>query len=777
MSARLISKRDWAIDSGLMPMHLAPRNQGDRFIMLDGGLYEFCLDLDPENKTENDYNSFAWSSDVKNYIRVSGDDVTVYNWRNRRSDTMKIGLIEQKFNQFLKIINSTSINSSDDVTPFLLGLFAQLRNLTQETRQPVEAMNLLFKLLVSIEEDHFDEEVCRRWKIADTVSPTGFDTLVESIREGALRITPNLDLILRHGSGKLFEVAHRSALSFNTQTNLFGEISSEITLSDPNSYSSLHYTPRYLVRSVVENSLKTLDLQRDTIRIFDPACGSGAFLQEALKQLRELEYGGRIEIFAFDNSEIATSTTKFLLAYEQRKQWDEHQMEYSVQVCDSITTDWPECDLVLMNPPYISMEQMKDSAIKDAVWDVLKDLHVKKRPNMAAAFLFKAVKALKEGGVLGSVLPSSLLLLEQYHSLREAIDGLCVLDIVAKLGNFAFDDALTDASILVAKRQSESYNIPLTLWCKNRNGVPFNAIRGLRKMQYDNLSSRIEEDYNIYTPSRFPIVGKTWNTVPQRDDKLVQQLKARLETGDLRPLKDVFKVKQGIITGARDVFEIDGFLYDEIPDNEKKYFRNIASSLTITEGRIKNDSFIWYPYDKKGLFIKTEEQLRQFEWAYNWLLPHKDELTRRSGDKNWWEPVWPRTWQFEPNIHLCSKRFGDSSSFAISSEEFVIKDGNAFLFNSAEIIKSDYYFYLAYFSSSTFEHLLSIYARTLMKGYDLGNRNIKDIPIVDVSTNPSIRSTYVYQRLVELAKMYSEGMQVSKDKFGMLVDSFYPIHG
>ena len=104
-------------------------------------------------------------------------------------------------------------------------------------------------------------------------------------------------------------------------------------------------------------------------------------------------------------------------------------------------------------------------------------------------------------------------------------------------------------------------------------------------------------------------------------------------------------------------------------------------------------------------------------------------MSKRSGDKNWWEPVWPRTWQFEPEMHLCSKRFGDSSSFAIATQEFVIKDWNAFLFNSDDVVKSDYYFYLAYFSSSTFEHLLSIYARTLMKGYDLGNRNIKYIPI------------------------------------------------
>ena len=777
MLTRLRDKRDWAIDSGLMPMHLAPRNEGDRYIMLDGGYYEFCLDLDAETKKENDYNSFAWSSDVKNYIRVSGDDVTVYNWRSRRSDTMKLQLVEQRFNQFLKIINSTSINSSDDVTPFLLGLFAQLRNLTQETRQPVEAMNLLFKLLVSIEEERLDEDVCKKWKIVDTVSPYGFDRLVESIREGALRITPNLDLILRHGSGKLFEVAHRSALSFDTQINLFGEVSSDISLAVPNSYSSLHYTPRYLVRSVVENSLKSLDLRRDSIRLFDPACGSGAFLQEALKQLKELEYDGRIEVVAYDNSEIAVSTTKFLLAYEQRKQWDDNQMQYRVQVCDSITSEWPECDLLLMNPPYISMEQMKDSATKDAVWDVMKDFNVKMRPNMAAAFLFKAVKALKDGGVLGSVLPSSLLLLEQYLSLREAIVDLCDLDIVAKLGNFAFNDALTDASILVAKRLNATHKTPLTLWCKNQDGVPFNAIRGLRKMQYDNLSSRIEEDFNIYTPSRFPIVGETWNTVPQRDDLLVQQLKVRLETRDLRLLQDIFKVKQGIITGAREVFEIDGFQYDEIPDKEKKFFRNIASSTTISDGQIRKDCFIWYPYDKKGLYIKTEKQLEQLEWAYHWLFPHKDELSKRSGDKNWWEPVWPRTWQFEPNIHLCSKRFGDSSSFAIASEDYVIKDGNAFLFNSENVVKSDYYFYLAYFSSSTFEHLLSIYARTLMKGYDLGKRNIKNIPIVDVSTNPSIRSTYVYQRLVELAKMYSEGIPVGKDKFGMLVDSFYPING
>lgn len=777
MPTRLQDKGNWAIDSGLMPMHLAPQNVGERYIMLDGGYYEFCLDLDADSCTENDYNSYAWSSDVKNYIRVTDDNATVYNWKSRRSDTMKLTLIEQKFNQFLKIINSTSINSSDDVTPFLLGLFAQLRNLTQETKQPTAAMNLLFKLLVSIEEDNIDADVCKKWNIADTVLPDGFDILVESIRKGALQIKPNLDIILRHGSGKLFEVAHRTALSFNPQWDLFGGLSSELTLADSNSYSSLHYTPRYLVRSIVENSLKSLNKEQETIRIFDPACGSGAFLQEALKQLKEQDFQGKIEVFAFDNSDMAVSTTKFLLAYEQRKQWNTQQMVYKVYACDSVTSDWPNCDLLLMNPPYIAMEQMKDSETKDAVWETLKDLKVRKRPNMAAAFLYKAVKALNSNGVLGTVLPSSILLLEQYQSLREALRSMCNLNIIAKLGNFAFNDALTDVSIVIAKRQASTLSIPLTVWCKNHEGGPYNAIRGLRKMQYDNLTSRIEEDYNIYFPSRFPVVGKTWNTIPMRDDKLVEQLKSRVGSGDLKPLKEVFNVKQGIITGIRDIFEISDIQYDSIPKKENKLFRNIASSLTIEDGQIRKNSFIWYPYDKKGSIIKTEDQLRQYEWAYNWLVPHKSELLERSGIKNWWEPTWPRTWQFEPAMHLCSKRFGNSSSFAIASPDFVIKDGNAFLFNSENAVKSDYYFYLAYFSSSTFEHLLSIYARTLMKGYDLGNRNIKDIPIVDVIENPGIRTTFAYKKLVELAEMYSSGIPVRKDKFGYLVDSFYPGYG
>ena len=777
MATRLIDKQDWAFESGLLPMHLASKNQYERYILLDGGHCEFCLDLDVDDKSEADYNSFAWSSDVKNYLRVKGDSVTVFNWHSRRADVLKMSVVKQKFSRFLKILYDNSFSTSDDVTPFLLSLFAQLRNLTQESTMPIDAMNLLFKMLISIDEEHLDAEICEKWNIADTSLPSGFDAIVDRIREGAMRIKPNLDFILRHGSGRLFEVANRTALTFDRQFDLFGGMSSTITLDSLENYSSLHYTPRYLVRSIVENALKHISTEANTLRIFDPACGSGAFLLEVLKQLKENNYNGKVEVVGYDISPIAINTTKFLLAYEKRMQWDDAQLSYEVVVCDSLTNAWPKSDIILMNPPFISMELLKDSVVKDAVWSILNDLKIKRRPNMAAAFLYKAVKSLSNGGVIGAVLPSSLLLQEQYLPLRQTISEICRLDVVAKLGNYVFSDALTDSSFLLAQKDASNGKQPLTLWCKNQEGIPYKAIRGLRKMQYDGLSNKIEADYNIYIPTRFPLVGETWNTVPFKDDRLMQMLNHCLNIGSLCELKDVFDVKQGIITGVRDVFEISNLQYGEIPPNERKLYRKIASSQTIEGGMIKESSYIWYPYNSRGSIIKTEDQLRGYAWTYMHFSKYRGALENRRGVNLWWELTRPRTWQFKPEMRLCSKRFGDASSFAIARPDCVVKDGNAFLFKSKKVVEDDYYFYLSYFSSSVFEHLLSIFARTLMKGYDLGNRNIKMIPIVNVFANPSLRTTYAYCKLADLGKLYASDEVVGKENFGYLVEGFYPLNG
>lgn len=769
-----IEKQFWAEGSGLLPVRLSPVSDKEQYILLDGGLYDFCLDLNGEEDNSASYYSAAWSSDVKNYISVCKDNAIVFNWSKQSCEKVKLSLVQEKFQSFLKILNANSYRTSDDVTPFILSLFAQLRNLTREQQEPTVALNLLFKLLVTLEEDNLSPETCNTWKIEDVDLPNGFESVRESLHEGVRRITPNLDYILRHGSGPLFETAHREALYFDSQYNLFGGISSNLGYAKLRKYSGVHYTPRYLVRSIVENCLKGINLNKPCLTILDPACGSGAFLQEVLKQLREKVNPDDIQIVlkGWDVSSMAVQTAQFLLSYENRKMW-KGRIRLDVRQQDSLDVDWEQNDIILMNPPFISSELIKEEATKEKVNAVLADLKMKKRPNMAAAFLYKAIHSLSDNGKLGVVLPSSILQQEQYDTMRQLIRETASVDAVAHLGSYVFGEALTDTGFIVAQKQADNQQIPLNIWCSNNAQSAFDAMKGWRKMGYEQATEKIENNYNIYTPLHFPTVRNSWKVLSKDNDRFLREMELRQQNGSLKTLSAVFKASQGILKGNRDVFELDLEEYGQVPDNEKHFFRPLASSKTIMPGYVMIKRYIWYPYSKDGLMIKTEDDFRQYPWSYQWLSPHKQALLNRSENRNWWELTRARADRFEEKEpFLCSKRFGGAHSFALAPAGCVVTEGNSYQFLKTDYWNEDVYFYLAFFSSSLFQRLLSIYARPLMSGYDLGNAQIKDIPIVNVM-QPGIRESSAYRELVQLGMKYSEGFSALRDSFDQYIMEFY----
>ena len=102
MTHPINSKQFWAEGSGLLPIRLAPVNNKAQYILLDGGLYDFCLDLTTEDVSAADYYSAAWSSDVKNYIAIREGNAIVYNWSKHQAEKVKLSLIQDKFQSFLK---------------------------------------------------------------------------------------------------------------------------------------------------------------------------------------------------------------------------------------------------------------------------------------------------------------------------------------------------------------------------------------------------------------------------------------------------------------------------------------------------------------------------------------------------------------------------------------------------------------------------------------------------------------------------------------------------
>jgi hypothetical protein len=193
--------------------------------MLNGGGGDFCLQISDINENIDTYYEFAWSTNTKNFVKINPDFVKIYNWIEKKPEEIKKYIIETDTNKFYNYLLSKSYNTSSDIVPFVLDIFRKLRNVTFQSEKPSDALNLLFKLLISLEEDFLNIDY-DKWGIENITPPAQFEYFVDLIKNGVKSINPNLDLILRHSAGKLFQEAHREVIFFNPQRHLFGGISS-----------------------------------------------------------------------------------------------------------------------------------------------------------------------------------------------------------------------------------------------------------------------------------------------------------------------------------------------------------------------------------------------------------------------------------------------------------------------------------------------------------------------------------------------------------------------
>lgn len=754
---------NWKNSLGLLPIHLFSTKTENKFILLNGGVGDFCIDTDPD-KNPNDYFSYAWSSNTKNFVTLKNDKVFLYNWLKDNKENYSIKDIENNLPKFYEYLVKYSSKSEYDITPFILNIYRELRRETGEKNEGINAINQLILSLLAAKDEieitniNFDE-----WGLSQRINPiSNIDYYIQTLKEG-LRIndkhlSPNIDLIFRHSAGELFQEAQKEAIFFNRQLGLFGGFVGGYDLKQK-MYSSLHYTPSFLARSIVEYSLSKLNIKDiDNLKILDPACGSSEFLLEVLKQLKSLGYNKRVEIHGWDISETAINISKFLLNYEKRE-WRENLNINIEKVENSLTKEWNnDYDLILMNPPFISWELLSRKD-RDIVVESLGNVSHKK-PNLASVFIYKAVNHLKENGIIGTVMPSSILLMDSYRKLREEIKEQLTLLLVGKLGNFVFEDALTDASILIGKKP-KSNELPLLVWSKNEKGVINNVFRDLRKINYNHIPYVTEnKKYNIYKPEIYPD-KENWKVISYQEQKLKKHLQKFVLLGHLKTVQDIFNVKQGIRTGNNKVFKIPKDFYtNKLSKSEKIFFKPVIDNDSIKNGLLNIVNYAWFPYSNdKVILISDEEELKQkVPTFYNDILyTNKQILINRKKEIPYWWSLSDYAPRLLPNIKkLVSTEFGHTGSFAFDKNgEFVVERGNAWI-PKKEFKKEDYnYFYLALFNSSFFDELLSIFSKEILKGYDLGKKYTAEIPIPEITDE--LEHSFVYEKLVDFGKQISLG--------------------
>lgn len=753
----------WKKQLGLLPINLFSSEQNNKYILLNGGYGDFCIDFE-SNENPEKYYSYAWSSNTKNFLTIEDDNVKLYNWLKDKEENIKLKLVQENLSKFYDYIVKDSYKSEYDIVTYIIDIYKKIRNSTDECDEGIQAINQLFLLLVAYEEEvEFKDVNLGNWDLPNIVKMNGLEEYLEELRIGispkSHKLHLDIDLILRHSAGQLFQEAQKEAIFFNKNYNLFGTYDSNYN-SKSQRFSSFHYTPSFLARSIVEFSLSQLNLSEiSTLRILDPACGSSEFLLEVLKQLKSnTAFSGNIEISGWDSSGSAISISNFLLSYEKRE-WQERLTINLEKVNNSLTHEWEnDYDLILMNPPFLSWELM-NRVDREIVSDILNS-KTRKKPNIASAFILKATQHLKENGIVGTVMPSSILLSDSYKDFRTEIKDSLSLLLVGKLGNFVFEHALTDVSILIGKKTTSMSN-PLLLWTKNEKGIVSDALRDLRKMNYEQLPYvKGKKSHNIYEPEEYP-VADSWKINSYKEQELKKQLNKLISIGKLKTIQDIFNVKQGIRTGNKKL-TISEETYSKLPEFEQNYFRKVTLNSSIKNGAIVEYDYLWYPYDSSGLLINNEEKLSNVakEFYKGYLLEIKGELLKRArkDETNWWTLSDHRAWLREKYPKLISKEFGSSGSFAFDKEgELVVARGNGWIPKVPFNNNDHYYFYLSIFNSNFFEELLSIYSKQLAGGkwYDLGKKYTSNIPIPKITKE--LEETIAYKKLVFTGKQISNG--------------------
>lgn len=775
----------WEHRLGYLPITLFGLEAEQRFVLLNGSKGNFCLDIAEESSDPTDrWNSIAWSSDVDHYVCVKGDQVFVSRWDIPTPEQYKVNAIEDHLQSFQKYLEKDRAPRERSVVAHAIGVYRRLRSSFSGSGD--EALMAFLALLSRAWHNKSGKDLTAHW--GDAQEALAALDQIRADRQGILlrdlsiqsaydNNDPDFDLILRHAAGRIFQEAHY-LVEVSPQQDFDG-FATVAPVGPMTRSSGAYFTPTPLVRTVVEQALKRLNLTKAVIRIFDPACGSGEFLREFLRQLHRRSYQGKVIAIGFDISVAACHMARFALSMEKMV-WRDN-LEFHIENRDSMDgREWPsEVDCCLMNPPYGSWGKI-DDARKQQLSDVLGPLY-KRRPDISSAFAVLASRNLAPGGVLGAVLPASILDGKSASPIRTTMAEQVQICMLARLGNQSvFSDATVDPALVIAKRsplERDPSTLSTTmLWADHRTESSEKALRSLRRlgMYEDQSFTPIDEDgFSIYPVTSASLSSNDWAPRAYESHMLTKKL------SKLKLVKDYFNVQQGVITGLNSAFILTTKEIRSLPSKERAHFRPAIVNESISNGRISSDVWVFYPYNREseGIAIRSEAELTNIVPTYyeQYLAPQKEALLKRSRVKPdlWWRLSEHRAWQIDKKPRLFSTYFGAHGSFAFDeSSQHVVVQGYAWIPKTAGALDDIYGHALtALLAAPSIDKLFAAVSNNLAGGqWNLSARFVDNMPFPNL-WGRDIRT--VVEMLARAGVMLSAGEMVDKMELNDLVARAY----
>lgn len=524
------------------------------------------------------------------------------------------------------------------------------------------------------------------------------------------------------------------------------------------------YTPQFIARffsRFLREHIPPYQFKR--LRTIDPACGSGIFLRTLLEfqcdptndALRpDLVEAAFINTVGLDRDPNAVAATQLSLSLLYLVLTNRLPTALSVFPKDFFdpTPQPPQAeapyDAVLTNPPFVSLD-VQDSATRARLTEYLGPQGTG-RIDLYLAFIKDAVQRLVPGGFGLFVLPHSFLLSNSAHGIRSWVLEKCWVHCLADLSAIrVFEDTSVYVILLIVQKKGQ--NLPdvkaTIIKCQDQVGHALqDAIEG----------KRIEgKFYSIHEVEQSAFKSEGWLLFVPTEDAINTRLSV------LPTLHEFLELREGIITGADEVFVVDS---RDVPDDKPSLFVPLLADREMQPFTVpkRTSQYVFYPYFE-GTKV-TEKMLRSdFRKTWDYLVKNRARLEERKAlaryRKAWWEPMWPR----EPESLLRPKlvvphlvimpRFALDSRgrYAVSHSPFLIARVPS---DEGQMLK----LMLAVLNSSACFWYIQAHSHVYRHGYTmLESKTLKKTPVPDVNRWGSPQK----KRLLELVdkRLRAEGQQ------------------
>ena len=431
------------------------------------------------------------------------------------------------------------------------------------------------------------------------------------------------------------------------------------------------YTPNYIIKFIIRHCIR--NRLSPTIPMFlDPACGSGAFIIEAIQLISENYRTSReaamndfvwgvdicpeslqqakinIEMFCLEAGIKLPRNNRFLIESDSLllSQSDFNRvMPFNFQGFDIIAT----------NPPYQNLHDMDED---------YRELLKKRFPaftsgafSTALMFILKGHDLLAPSGQLGYITQNNLLSSLAGRPLREHIQRTKSLNSIVNFGQAqVFKNAQTYTCLLfLSKTPQDSLRY---VYCKN----PAEQLSSLRDSEFNNI--KIDS-----------LDSRQWHLAPQ---KHLDNLKKINECGT--SLKELANIRVGFATLKDSVFLIDEEVVAE-HRIEQEILRPAAKvSELSTHGNVASEyKWVIQPYRKHENdwhLLDEQEFADTYPNAYSYLLQHKSSLEERDPKQTDIFYEWGRKQSMDANgPKLLNKTYSKHPSFLLDESDSLFCNG------------------------------------------------------------------------------------------------------